>query len=359
MKLLILSLLFSFYTHAQIKKRICDAVVKTATKAALVNFTAINSIVKYLNPDKDDSYCERPLTAKEMLINSIQEGDKDKFNEALKKLEDNHILQLLAKVAPDRGQKEGETQLEAFKRFLNEKFYILNKRLSQNEKDMLKQSPLKTLLVLFQYEKALNYIKQKKPELQKVITIPNGKGDAIRHMFINALASRFGMDYYVKNYSTNRELSGGYIEYDEAKWSNFNRDDFKSFNGYEFKKLLSCNPDVPELYIEEVEHEKMLDRLMVNRMDIHNNAIGISIGKDHPCDSVEEIFNRVQQKYETGKAREVTSAGGRCFDVTSNYDRDLLVNEKRNCLQSYSQTNKNYKKIRYPRKTNDGIYKCP
>ena len=201
-------------------------------------------------------------------------------------------------------------------------------------------------------------MKNNDPDVYKDINKPNGKTDAIRHMFINATASRYGMSDFVKKFSTQRELSSGYVSYDQKSWREFNEDDFKKFNGYSFDLFVSCNPKIPKSYLEKQQHEKMLDRMIVNKMDIHNNAIGIKLGTNTPCDSLESLYKKVKSEYLKGNAIEVVSAAKRCFDVRSNYNRESVVNEDKDCLNYYSNPEPKYGRIIYPKQENDE-FKCP
>ena len=81
----------------------------------------------------------------------------------------------------------------------------------------------------------------------------------------------------------------------------------------------------------------MLDKMIINKMDIHNNAIGVEIGSNNPCSSLSSIYEKVKAKYNSGSAKEIISSAGRCFDVSSNYDSLVATDDNRDCLKVNSE----------------------
>lgn len=301
--------------------KLCNQIVKLTTS----NLVDVISRLTDSFTSNVKTQCSSQASLKDQLVEAIIKEDKDRFNKVLDNMENSFIFKLLKTISKD------EDLANKFRSFLNEKFNTLTSRMTSNEKILLQEDPLKTLYVFFQYNLALEFIRKKDPKLYLDINKPFGKADAIRHMLINASASRFGMASYVKRMSTLRELSGGYIEYDEKSWRTFNEKDFNSFHEYTFNDLVRCNPKVDMKNIKKSAHETMLDKMIINKMDIHNNSIGISIGESNPCLSMDDIYKKVSAQYDGGKAKEIVSAAGRCFDVSSNYDKYVNTNDETHC----------------------------
>jgi hypothetical protein len=334
------------FAHA-IESSICDDIVNFSTGSIV---RGLDKISDYFKSDSKNE-CSQELTLKDQLFIAIEEEDLDKFNNILDKLESSPLLKLLGKI-----KSNDTTELKKFRKFATEKFLILIQRLSENEKKIMREEPIKTFFAFFQYNNALNYIRDNDKELYKEINTPFGKADSIRHMFINASASRFGMSNFVKKLSTQRELSGGYITYDEKSWKSFQKKDFNSFHEYSFEELVACNPTVNRDNIVLIEHEKMLDKMLVNKMDIHNNAIGITLGKENSCSSLKEIYSQVKKQYKSGKALEIVSSNNRCFDVASNPNSSVQTNDHTDCLNTSSYPDLQMK-LKVPRLKN-GVRIC-
>jgi superoxide dismutase len=326
MKIILLLLIFTFSAFADDSK-LCNQIVKLASSKVVSDLNSLSNLYDKVF----QSSCSKPMSLQDQLVQSIVDEDKEKFNAILDKLEDSYIFKLLNKIS----NKEDETK--KFRKYLNDKFKTLSSRITKNEKASLQEDPLKTLFVFYQYNEALEHIKLKDPELYANINKPYGKADSIRHMFINAVASRFGLNSFVKSLSTQRELSAGYIEYNEKTWRNFIEEDYNKFHDHKFSDLVSCNPKLDKDLLKDYSHERMLDRMIVNKMDIHNNAIGIEIGSENPCSSLSSIYKKVKAKYKSGTAREIISSAGRCFDVSSNYDSLVATNDNRDCIQLNSE----------------------
>ena len=306
MKIILFLLIFTFAAFADDSK-ICNQIVKLASSKVVNDLNVLSSLYDRVFQNT----CSKPKSLQDQLVQSIVDEDKKKFNEILDKLEDSYIFKLLNKIS------NKEDQVKKFKKYLNDKFHTLTTRMTKNEKSALQEDPLKTLFVFYQYNEALEHIESNDPAVYADINKPYGKADALRHMFINAVASRFGLSSFVKNLSTQRELSAGYIEYDEKTWRNFIEEDYDSFHEHKFSDLVRCNPELDEELIKRYSHEQMLDKMIINKMDIHNNAIGVEIGSNNPCSSLSSIYEKVKAKYNSGSAKEIISSAGRCFDVSS------------------------------------------
>jgi len=327
MKIILLLLIFTLTAFAD-ESKLCNQIVKLASSKVISDLNSLSNLYDKVFQNS----CSKPKSLQDQLVQSIVDEDKEKFNAILDKLEDSYIFKLLNKIS----NKEDETK--KFRKYLNDKFKTLSSRITKNEKASLQEDPLKTLFVFYQYNEALEYIKLNDPQVYTNINKPYGKADAIRHMFINAVASRFGLNSFVKELSTQRELSAGYIEYEEKTWRNFIEEDYDSFHNHSFSDLVKCNPKIDREVLKRYGHEQMLDRMIVNKMDIHNNAIGIKIGTQNPCSSLSSIYKKIKSKYNSGQAKEIVSSTGRCFDVSSNYDSLVATGDSRDCIRLDSES---------------------
>lgn len=342
MKKLFILLLFIQISFAE-EAKLCTGVV---------NFFGITTIKHY------DAF--QRLWSKLPITNKKTENFKNKIYEAIAKKDidkidnildstSNSLISILKKIKIN----DSETEFQKFRDFLHKKLETLMNRITKNELSILKNKPIKTLFVFYQYSRALDFIKTNDLETHKEISKPYGKGDAIRHMFINAIASRFGLWEFVKELSTKREESSGYIKFDESKWSNFSISDFNSFHHYKYEDIKKCNPEVSDSVLEKALHEKLLDSMTINRMDIHNNAIGINIGKENPCLQVSEIYSLVKEKYDNHKAKEIINASHRCLDIASNPKDIVKSKEPIKCLNTFSKDPE--LKLITPKKSSNGF----
>jgi hypothetical protein len=309
-------LFFSLNTFAH-EGIICNGFVKVHVSMLETGMGLIYKINDFFS-NEDPCIDNRPKSAQ--LIDALIDSDEVKVDELLKDLSDSYLVRAFNKFAskqedPEEDEEEEEKsekqQGQKFQKFIKENMDKFS-NLGDEEKKVFKKHRLKSLMVLYMYDYAKKYYYKQSDDLvnkDPVFSMKNSHGDAFqgtsdayRHILINAMASRFGFSNVVEEMGTAHETSI------ESRYDQMNKTD--SFDQKAYFQLIpkppyeaykKCNVG-KEKELNRHLHLRMANQAIDHKMDLHNNAIGIEIGKNHPCASISEISKLIIDKIKTGKA---------------------------------------------------------
>lgn len=309
-------------------------------------FRVVQKINTTISPNRS---CEKSGNIFEQLINALLDGDEHKIVELLDVLNDDPMLKLIAKIM----RKDGAKSLTDYIKQNSQQF--LN--LKEHEKDVIREHPYKGLIVLYMYDFAKKAV-EGNIDLGGIKIFEGTHGDsyqgtqdAFRHMMINAMAARFGLEEVTFKMGIAHEKSGGAINLTEEEMKVFNEQTYNKFAKIPYKEIVKCNPEIDEEKLKRGLHQELVNQYIDNRMDLHNNIEGIKIGRDHSCANLSEIKDLVIEKIKAGEAKIVSASKDSCIDdlVNSNdFNRVSPMDRAPEC-----------KRVSYTRPyMEDGIYKC-
>ena len=282
---------------------LCNMFMKYHMTMANQGIKAIEKINSFFSTDQKQ--CDASGNSFEKLIHGLIDQDDAKITQSLKVIKENPLVKMVNKIM----QKEGAKSLEDFILENKDKF----NRLSEKEKSVVKEHPYKGLVVLYMYDFAEKFVQKNDDDLEgEIFEGPHGSSfqgtkDAYRHMMINAMAARFGMEEVTLKMGIAHEVSGGGpVLLKGDKSSKFDEKIYDKYFDPDYKAVLECNPKVAVEEIEKELFKKVNHKYTDNSMDLHNNLLGVQIGQSHQCASIQEISKLVEEKIKNGSAKIVS-----------------------------------------------------
>ena len=282
---------------------LCNMFMKYHMTMANQGIKAIEKINSFFSSDQKQ--CDAGGNSFEKLIHALLDQDDDKITESLKVIKESPLVKMVNKIM----KKEGAKSLEDFILENKNKF----NRLSDKEKSVVKEHPYKGLVVLYMYDFAEKFVQKNDDDLEGEIfegdhgSAFQGTKDAYRHMMINAMAARFGMEEVTLKMGIAHEVSGGgpvLLKGDKSR--KFDQEIYDKYFDPDYKVVLECNPEVALEKVQEQLFKKVNHKYTDNSMDLHNNLLGVRIGQSHQCASIQEISKLVEEKIRNGSAKIVS-----------------------------------------------------
>jgi hypothetical protein len=256
--------------------------------------------------DQDNPSCSKISAIDELIAAGVNQ-DEDKMDEILNKVDHRKLFgksgfDLISKVI---GSDFKEKIKEHLKKLA---------RIAHDEMNVLLEDPIKGLLVMQIYKDAEDEarnmeeeLKEKHPEFKQMPEGADilGRLDAVRHIYINAMASRFGLYEMALKMGSAHEAT-----YALTRGEGYNVKDFYKLNlegvakmiGVDVADIKGCNPGIAEDILLEEFRKKLQFQHADNLMDFHNNKQGRLLARDNPCASKKFMLDSAIQKVLKGEA---------------------------------------------------------